>query len=404
MQFRHISTIAVCLIVCLRVAIGWQLFYEGIWKISTVDTPMPWTSAGYLKNSQGPLRQTFRSLVGDPDDFDWLDWHKVSKKWNDWEQRFSQHYQLDKKQRVQLDRLINGPKAFYSDKGKLSAIPEGVDLNQVSVIKYASDSGRLEVDGKKHMNSREFQKLLAMAPLSDPVAETPEQIKDFREQLTKVYQRAAKLSYGERLKANLLGNPDVAGVKNKQGTSDRIGSLDKYRHMLTDYRIASESARQDFQYDHLQRLWSDIQKERALLVGPMKALDKELKDTAQKKLTISQLKKGKLSEGWTGLRISDVMIMAGLTILGFCLIVGLFTRIAAVFSAIMLFSFYLAMPPLPGLPEAPGPEHSLIVNKNLIEVFALLAIASVPSGYWLGLDRLVARGLAWIGHSPAADK
>lgn len=404
MQFRQISTIAVCLIVCLRVAIGWQLFYEGIWKISTVDTPTPWTSAGYLKNSQGPLRQTFRSLAGDPDDFDWLDWHKVSKKWNDWEQRFSQHYQLDKKQRGQLDRLINGPKAFYSDKGKLSVIPEGVDLNQVSVIKYASDSGRLEVDGKKHMNSREFQKLLEMAPLSAPIAETPEQIKDFREQLTKVYQRAAKLSYRERLKANLLGNPDVAGVKNKQGTSDRIGSLDKYRHMLADYKIASESARQDFQYDHLQRLWSDIQKERALLVGPIKALDKELKDTGQKKLTISQLKKGKLSEGWTWLRISDVMIMTGLTILGFCLIVGLFTRSAAVLSAIMLFSFYLAMPPLPGSPEAPGPEHSLIVNKNLIEVVALLAIASVPSGYWLGLDRLMARGLAWIWHSPAADK
>ena len=118
-------------------------------------------------------------------------------------------------------------------------------------------------------------------------------------------------------------------------------------------------------------------------------MDKELKDNAQKKLTISQLKNGKLGESWTWLRNSDVMTMAGLTILGFCLIVGLFTRSAAVLSAIMLFSFYLAMPPLPGLPEAPGPEHSLIVNKNLIEVVALLAIASVPSGYWLGLERML---------------
>ena len=30
------------------------------------------------------------------------------------------------------------------------------------------------------------------------------------------------------------------------------------------------------------------------------------------------------------------------------------------------------------------------MNKNLIEVFALLALASVPTGYWFGLDKLVA--------------
>mgnify|MGYP006874417586 FL=1 len=72
------------------------------------------------------------------------------------------------------------------------------------------------------------------------------------------------------------------------------------------------------------------------------------------------------------------------------LILGLFTRFAAVMAAFMLFSFYLAMPPFPGVPEIPGPEHSFIVNKNLIEVFALLAIAALPSGIWFGLDRLLA--------------
>jgi hypothetical protein len=31
------------------------------------------------------------------------------------------------------------------------------------------------------------------------------------------------------------------------------------------------------------------------------------------------------------------------------------------------------------------------VNKNLIEALALLAIASLPTGKWLGLDALVAK-------------
>ncbi|MEM7312726.1 MAG: hypothetical protein AAF497_06210, partial [Planctomycetota bacterium] len=92
---------------------------------------------------------------------------------------------------------------------------------------------------------------------------------------------------------------------------------------------------------------------------------------------------------WTSLRIADSLTIAGLTLLGLCLIAGLFTRFSAVMAAIMVFSFYLAMPPLPGLPEPPGPEHSYIVNKNMIEVLALLAIAALPTGRWFGLDAIL---------------
>ena len=81
----------------------------------------------------------------------------------------------------------------------------------------------------------------------------------------------------------------------------------------------------------------------------------------------------------------------GLTILGGCLILGLFTRFSAIMAAVMLFMFYVAMPPWPGVPEIPGPEHSFIVNKNFIEVIALLAIASLPSGRWFGADSIVQR-------------
>ena len=91
---------------------------------------------------------------------------------------------------------------------------------------------------------------------------------------------------------------------------------------------------------------------------------------------------------------SDFATMWALTILGLLLIAGLFTKTAAAAAAFMLFSFYLAMPPFPGVPEAPGPEHSLIVNKNLIEVIALLAIAALPTGHWFGVDAWIA---SWRG-------
>ena len=73
------------------------------------------------------------------------------------------------------------------------------------------------------------------------------------------------------------------------------------------------------------------------------------------------------------------------------LIMGLGTRLAAFLGAVMLSGFYLAQPPWPGVPPAPGPEHSYIVNKNLIEVIALLAVAVLPTGRWFGLDAFVER-------------
>lgn len=57
----------------------------------------------------------------------------------------------------------------------------------------------------------------------------------------------------------------------------------------------------------------------------------------------------------------------------------------------MLFNFYMAMPPWPGVPAAPGPEHSFVINKNLIEVIALLGIATMPTGSWFGVDAILAR-------------
>ncbi len=52
------------------------------------------------------------------------------------------------------------------------------------------------------------------------------------------------------------------------------------------------------------------------------------------------------------------------------------------------------MPPWPGVTEfqqLPGPEHSFLVDKNLIEVLALLAIAAMPTGQWFGVDTLIRR-------------
>jgi uncharacterized membrane protein YphA (DoxX/SURF4 family) len=86
----------------------------------------------------------------------------------------------------------------------------------------------------------------------------------------------------------------------------------------------------------------------------------------------------------------DLSTMYGLTVLGACLLLGLFSRTAAVLSAGFLLSTYLCFPPFPWLPAAPNNEgYYLFVNKNLIEMLALLALATTASGRWFGLDAVI---------------
>lgn len=93
---------------------------------------------------------------------------------------------------------------------------------------------------------------------------------------------------------------------------------------------------------------------------------------------------------WRLLEWSDLIVTFALIVLGACLMLGFLSRITCLTTALLIFSFYLAMPALPGWPESPRSEgHYLLINKTLIEVIALLALAFLPTGKWAGLDGLL---------------
>ena len=94
--------------------------------------------------------------------------------------------------------------------------------------------------------------------------------------------------------------------------------------------------------------------------------------------------------GLTLLDVNNVLTAGSLVAIGFCLIAGLFTRLAALGGVGFLALIYLCMPPWPGLPPNPLAEgHFLYVDKNLVELVALLALAALPTGHWIGLDALL---------------
>jgi thiosulfate dehydrogenase [quinone] large subunit len=78
----------------------------------------------------------------------------------------------------------------------------------------------------------------------------------------------------------------------------------------------------------------------------------------------------------------------GLALIGLSLILGFFTRIGIICGVILLSMYYMANPPFLGLDPVTNVEGSyLIVNKNLIEIGALLVLSGFRSSYFYGLDR-----------------
>lgn len=99
--------------------------------------------------------------------------------------------------------------------------------------------------------------------------------------------------------------------------------------------------------------------------------------------------------------IADVATTWGLILFGLALMLGIFTRYAAIGSMVLVGMFYLSHPPMIGTVYAmPMEGNSLIVNKNLIEFFALAVILVFPTSHIIGLEGLLAKIRA---EDPEAD-
>ena len=89
--------------------------------------------------------------------------------------------------------------------------------------------------------------------------------------------------------------------------------------------------------------------------------------------------------------VVDTLNIVGLIAVGIGLILGLKIRWACVGGILLLALYYLAHPPFPGLEQGPAEGSYWIVNKNLIEMAALLVLYQFPSYTAFGLERFFMR-------------
>jgi uncharacterized membrane protein YphA (DoxX/SURF4 family) len=117
--------------------------------------------------------------------------------------------------------------------------------------------------------------------------------------------------------------------------------------------------------------------------------------TAAAALTEEQKRAGPVPEPPTPLRPTEKIDKATMwmqAVLGGFLLVGLLTRVSSLALAGFLLQVVLIVPALPSASPPPGEMgHYLYVDMHVIEMVALLALSTIPTGKWFGLDALFSR-------------
>jgi uncharacterized membrane protein YphA (DoxX/SURF4 family) len=331
-------------LILLRLAIGWHFFAEGYHKLegywrgpteTVVGTSKPFSSAGYFREGTGPLAKYIRKEIGDPDD--------------------------------EALALLTPKNADSPSAPPHTRTPPLLDQEWSDYVHRFCDYYNLD-DAQR---------------------------KKAEDALTKTEDAAVRwLTRTEVDEKNFK-------AKTQEGRLPVPTRLALYKQKLDEWSEPKHShlvsIGSDAESIRLHNIKTEVVRLRLGLLNDLNEYTQDLRKELEKIPTAEQQKdaegKGKVpqpeppaneKQKWI-----DLSTMYGLTILGACLIVGLFTRTACVLSAGFLLMTYLCMPPFPWLPTAPNNEgYYLFVNKNVIEMLALLALATTASGRWFGLDAL----------------
>jgi uncharacterized membrane protein YphA (DoxX/SURF4 family) len=332
-------------LVLLRLAIGWHFFAEGYHKLdgywtgpteTVVGKSKPFSSAGYFREGTGPLARIIRKEVGDPD-----------------------AEALGLLEPLPADSPSAPP---HTRTPPLLAREWGDYVHHFSDYYGLNDAQRQTAEDKLRQtedaavlwltktqaDEKNFQatSLEGRLPVPSRLALYKAKLEELSEP-----KHSRLVAMGSDAESRRLRDAKAEAVRLRVGL---LNDLDEYTRKL----------RQD-----VEKLPTDAQKKQAQVKGAP--------PQPEARANVMQ-------------QLIDVATMYGLTILGACLIVGLFSRTACVLSAGFLLMTYLCFPPWPWLPAAPNSEgYYAYVNKNAIEMLALLALATTASGRWFGLDALI---------------
>jgi uncharacterized membrane protein YphA (DoxX/SURF4 family) len=229
---------------------------------------------------------------------------------------------------------------------------------------------------------------------------TAEQREKAREKLEKAEANFIKwLSSGSKavVKTYPSGTVDVT-EKNAERVDEYRAALEQLKDV---YAKELPAFGKDVEKTRLLKTKADVQQLRKSLEADIDEQTELMKKSLTEVLTDDQRKQDTVSElqGPNFLSYLDTGTAWFLFGVGATLLFGLLTRTSCVLAAGFLLMTYLNTPAFPWLPVPPNQEGSyFFVSKNVIEMLALLTIATTPSGRWFGIDGLLhAVGRALFG-------
>jgi uncharacterized membrane protein YphA (DoxX/SURF4 family) len=325
------------MLVCLRVATGWHFFKEGM---SHRFDPN-WSSAGFLQQAKGPLASRYQAVL---------------PKFHDW------------------DRLILAP---LVDNGPAAA-EGGEDAPAAKDAKAPEESAKPAVyeDWLKQVNSDWKSELDAIATSYNLNSDQQKQAAELLTQASKQMEDLMKgskqsvgygddirlyrqLAYRAQMMQAVPGGGEIPFVKNRavvvqknpvgeaglSGTAAVIGSTP------AEWKSDAQGV-ETLYHKRLAELLSDEQRARG-----------EFPSDSAKLHKID--------------RAMPLFLMA----VGGCLIVGLFTRLAASAGALFLLSVVCS--------QAPWVAGTIDMYFYIVEMLALMTLATTTVGRWAGLDYFI---------------
>ena len=321
-------------LVLLRLAIGWHFFYEGYHKVHSLElgpvqrdgrTIPPFSSGGYFSEGRGPLGEVMRHAIGDPD-----------------------------------ERLLEPPR------------------------RQVRNSPRCQPHSPKTGN-------LTSTASSRTTGSTKSSKRRAQDRLEEAKKNFVKwLSGGSKaiVKTYPSGTVDIT-----EPTTQRVEEYRDALHQVHDiYAVELPTFGKDVEKSRLLKAKSDVVALRTSLKADVDEQTDLLKKSLTDLLTDSQRKLDTLAdaEAPTFLKYLDTGTAWFLFGVGATLLFGLLTRLSCVLAAGFLLLTYLNTPAFPWLPVPPNQEGSyFFISKNVIEMLALLTLATTPSGRWFGIDGIL---------------
>ena len=330
------AAVVVALIVLLRVGVGCHFLYEGLWKM---DPSNGFSAKGFLGMAKGPTKDLYYMFLPD----------------------------LGGEERIQMAEVYeiqveNGVKTGQKRLGWTLPVieDEWYRYFDAFVAKYELDDCQVNA-AKKIRDQYVFS-------LREYALENREDFRGFV---------ASKRRFEEAL-----------GKAKNDAEYQRIRDWDaqmKYRN--EGEKFAAEPVAMGENYE--LALWSVLNSEQKAK-GEMTPLAYGANKSAIMNVVASLPCLSGFAKAST-MGALDLAVTLGLSAIGLCLMLGFCTRLASLGGAAFMINVVLSQFPWPTVypypPEVVG--HSMVFNKDTIELVVLLVLASLPAGRWGGLDWFV---------------